>query len=559
MPDSKLSGPVARTTAAVPTTTTAAKSTTSACSQPMLTSVTPVTSSAVSRQLQRSRSMRSTIGPSAGSVTPLRRQLTDDEMKRKPRVKSGRSMTSISLAAKTPADVNTPTSTPSTRKLSRTAWNSRSLISTGSGLFTTEPIAKNGTTFSARCNRYVVHCAKKVDSEELYLTPTQRSTRDLKRLRLLLDRAHQTIRHRDAEIARLKSQLANTQSHGERSGSCEQLNVSVSSDNATVGSQPSCYDNAIMTSPATTLPSVADSGNYDCLTCYSSSGGSKESVRVGAGMAEADAGCSLESTLINGAGGVELEERLGDDWEASERWIEWEEKHLREDHERQIAELGRQHMTEFQEMKETYNNKIETLLEQLSDANTRYYQLRPQYDNASLRVRQLELELAAIHSATVNTSCQTVNTSSPQSATTGTALPLNDSSATLEATPTTNDHHTNDIDDEREVFTERTDEVDSVDLSRQMALLGSGSQSSVYEKQLSSLIDNQVAGCSSEHSLNMDPLMRLQFLRSAVYHLLTDRVNHSGHVTAIGAVLQFSEQQSRDIEIARQERRGSVV
>lgn len=558
----------------------------------MLTSVTPVTSSAVSRQLQRSRSMRSTIGPSAGSVTPLRRQLTDDEMKRKPRVKSGRSMTSISLAAKTPADVNTPTSTPSTRKLSRTAWNSRSLISTGSGLFTTEPIAKNGTTFSARCNRYVVHCAKKVDSEELYLTPTQRSTRDLKRLRLLLDRAHQTIRHRDAEIARLKSQLANTQSHGERSGSCEQLNVSVSSDNATVGSQPSCYDNAIMTSPATTLPSVADSGNYDCLTCYSSSGGSKESVRVGAGMAEADAGCSLESTLINGAGGVELEERLGDDWEASERWIEWEEKHLREDHERQIAELGRQHMTEFQEMKETYNNKIETLLEQLSDANTRYYQLRPQYDNASLRVRQLELELAAIHSATVNTSCQTVNTSSPQSATTGTALPLNDSSATLEATPTTNNHHTNDIDDEREVFTERTDEVDSVDLSRQMALLGSGSQSagcvscgvsvgrpvwagaphmtvwalgarrlqqSVYEKQLSSLIDNQVAGCSSEHSLNMDPLMRLQFLRSAVYHLLTDRVNHSGHVTAIGAVLQFSEQQSRDIEIARQERRGSVV
>ena len=97
------------------------------------------------------------------------------------------------------------------------------------------------------------------------------------------------------------------------------------------------------------VPSVGDSGTFDCLTSPSVS--SKESVGRPAVL--------------------ELEERFGDDWEATEHWIEWEEKRLREDTERRIAELNRQHASEYQEMKEKYNDKVEGLLQKLTEANGR--------------------------------------------------------------------------------------------------------------------------------------------------------------------------------------------
>ena len=97
------------------------------------------------------------------------------------------------------------------------------------------------------------------------------------------------------------------------------------------------------------VPSVGDSGTFDCLTSPSVS--SKESGGRPTGL--------------------ELEERFGDDWEATEHWIEWEEKRLREESERRIGELNRQHAAEYQEMKEKYNDKVESLLQKLTEANSR--------------------------------------------------------------------------------------------------------------------------------------------------------------------------------------------
>ena len=49
----------------------------------------------------------------------------------------------------------------------------------------------------------------------------------------------------------------------------------------------------------------------------------------------------------------------------------------------------------------------------------------------------------------------------------------------------------------------------------------------------------------------MDPPMRLQFLKSAVFHYLTDKDDYVGHMRAISAVLQFSEWERQEVERVR--------
>ena len=45
--------------------------------------------------------------------------------------------------------------------------------------------ARNGTTFSGRRMKYVVHCSPHMDGTEEYLTPTQRANRQICRLKVM--------------------------------------------------------------------------------------------------------------------------------------------------------------------------------------------------------------------------------------------------------------------------------------------------------------------------------------------------------------------------------------
>lgn len=63
------------------------------------------------------------------------------------------------------------------------------------------------------------------------------------------------------------------------------------------------------------------------------------------------------------------------------------------DHQREMDEMKRLHSVEYQEMKEKYNDRVENLLQKLSDANARYMELRPAFDRAQDKIRQLESQL----------------------------------------------------------------------------------------------------------------------------------------------------------------------
>lgn len=64
-------------------------------------------------------------------------------------------------------------------------------------------VARNGTTFSGRRMKYVVHCSSYAgQTGEDYLTPTQRAQKHIRRLKTLLAQARLDLEQRDSEILR---------------------------------------------------------------------------------------------------------------------------------------------------------------------------------------------------------------------------------------------------------------------------------------------------------------------------------------------------------------------
>ncbi|XP_058806635.1 protein quick-to-court isoform X2 [Phymastichus coffea] len=81
----------------------------------------------------------------------------------------------------------------------------------------------NGTTWSARSRRYVVHCSPQARDEpaEQYLTPTQRSARQLRQLQTLLRETRQQLDEREQQVARLTRELVELRLLQAAGGGCE--------------------------------------------------------------------------------------------------------------------------------------------------------------------------------------------------------------------------------------------------------------------------------------------------------------------------------------------------
>jgi hypothetical protein len=68
--------------------------------------------------------------------------------------------------------------------------------------------ARNGTTFSGRKMKYVVHCSNYAgQTGDEYLTPTQRAQKHLRRLKELLAAARADLEQKDSEILRLTKEV----------------------------------------------------------------------------------------------------------------------------------------------------------------------------------------------------------------------------------------------------------------------------------------------------------------------------------------------------------------
>ncbi|XP_014469006.1 PREDICTED: uncharacterized protein LOC106741459 isoform X2 [Dinoponera quadriceps] len=262
--------------------------------------------------------------------------------------------------------------------------------------------ALNGTTWSGRSRKYVVHCSNHNDSEQ-YLTPTQRAARQVRKFQALLKDARKEIEEKDREILRLTKEVvelrlykAALNSPDERTDSSDALTVrennpfSPESPSKDLPDEEGLVEKAA--SPDTPEkrvnadlpPSLSDSGHFEDGSVHS-----KESVCLPEARPEIAGGAS--TTVVATA--------VPDDTDASvaaptDR--DDERRRLVNHYENRIEDMHRRHVDELQELKQKHNDKVESLLNQLSEVNTRYCEVRPAMDIAEARARELEVELEAV-------------------------------------------------------------------------------------------------------------------------------------------------------------------
>ncbi|CAK1555624.1 unnamed protein product [Leptosia nina] len=379
----------------------------------------------------------------------------------------------------------------------------------------------NGTTFSGRSMRYVLHCSSHAGlAGEEYLTPTQRAQKQIRRLKSLLSQAKKDLEKKDSEIFQLTKEVvelrlykASVFSPDEKSNSSEIVTIRENNDESieehSVKFKDVCRSYDVTDSPFKdhSTPtrcrnemqgSFTDSGHFDDLT--NSSLHSKESVH----MLTHDASCMTES--------LDSDE---------------ERRSLISFYEKKVEDVMRAHVGETQEMKKAHNDKVEALLQKLADVNTRYCELLPNYEQAKERIHLLEKQLE-------EASRQLQDEDNRQR-----AMYLQMYNKGMEAAKF-------ELDKEAE---------------------GEGSQSQLSRVSVEELLDQlQITQTELENvramyrrivesqkgsKTNVDPEVTLQFLKSAIYYFLTDPENHQGHLNAIENILGFTEAEKKNIRKAR--------
>lgn len=249
----------------------------------------------------------------------------------------------------------------------------------------------NGTTFSGRSMRYVLHCSSHAGlAGEEYLTPTQRAQKQIRRLKNLLSKAKKDLDKKDSEIFHLTKEVvelrlykASICSPDEKSNSSEIVTIRENDKvNSIVKESSKCEescsgfdvtDNSLYKEETPTRcrnemqGSFTDSGHYDDLT--NSSLHSKESVH----MLTHEASCMTE---------------FGDEDLEHHKLIEYYEK--------KMEDVVRSHIGETQDIKKSHNDKVEALLQKLADVNTHYCELLPNYEQAKERIHSLEKQLEEV-------------------------------------------------------------------------------------------------------------------------------------------------------------------
>ncbi|XP_052892893.1 protein quick-to-court isoform X1 [Anopheles moucheti] len=439
-----------------------------------------------------------------------------------------------------------------------------SYSSVASGMSCDHPyVARNGTTFSGRKMKYVVHCSSHAgQTGGDYLTPTQRAQRQIRRLKELLSQARCDLEQRDSEILRLTKEVvelrlfkASLSSPEERSNSSDAVTVRENTTND-VNTPSSSQDispivDQIDEGVAKASPrhhhhhmqagihqvqfidklstsemqsSFADSGHFEDIT--TSSIHSKDSY-----VHTQDRACGSDEDM------------------------DAEKKRLIALYEERIEELIKQHQTEEQQLRTSNNDRFEVLLQKLAESNTRYCDLVPDYEQAKERIRDLEKQLEKLQAQLqeqedkANKMYLHMYTKGQEAERQEQADRVSDMAHAspsrvsipelMQQLQVTQDELENIRDTNYQQENGGTPVLLSAKEAISLWLLGA--RKTMYKR----LIDAQ------QTKNKVDPEVTLQFLKSAIYYFLTDKENSQGHLNAIESILGFSDVERSNIDKAR--------
>ncbi|XP_044596071.1 myb-like protein F isoform X2 [Cotesia glomerata] len=418
--------------------------------------------------------------------------------------------------------------------------------------------ALNGTTWSGRSRKYVVHCSNYNGDTEQYLTPTQRAARQVRKLQSLLSEARKKVEEKDREILRLTKEVvelrlykASLNSPDERTDSSEALTVRennpfspespckdlpeessnseiqsprtpdkshLATDNSSTNNNNNSNNNNADSTPTNNnsvnefgecLVSLADSGHFEDDSIHS-----KDSV-LGASTVDGTVGArDTKSVALSRSNNPKT---LSDE----------ESKKIVDLYEQRIEEMHRRHIDELQELKEKHNDKVESLLNQLSEVNTRYCELRPSLDTAEVKVRDLEAELERTKTQLEEQKALFEEQEERNKQMYLKMYAKGQEAARLEL---------------NDPATEQAPETPNVTVTELLQQL------SVTQAELENVKAMYRRIIESRNKAAIDPEITLQFLKSAIYYFLTDKENHHGHLNAIESILGFTDNEKLNID-----------
>ncbi|XP_017038596.1 protein quick-to-court isoform X3 [Drosophila kikkawai] len=441
-------------------------------------------------------------------------------------------------------------------------------------------VARNGTTFSGRKMKYVVHCsnyAGQVGPD--YLTPTQRAQRQIRRLKELLTIARQDLEQKDTEILRLTREVvelrlfkASLSSPEERSASSDAVtvreaelktsqDVSPIVDMVDEGNAKGSPRHLIrqqhnhslqhqqlqaMQMSAEMQSSYADSGHFEDLTMSSVHSKDSQTQSEACGSATPD-------------GEPDVGACAGGDGDAASNLENYElqRQELIRMYEHRIEELIRSQDSATSDLKRSHNDKVEALLQKLAECNTRYSDMVPDYEQAKQRIRELEKQLEDLQRKLIEheEKQNKMYLHMYQQGQEAERISRADQALELaqrqpESKVSINEllHQLQSTQDELENI--RASECRMRECGSNNALLTAKEAISLWVLGARKTIYRRLMEAQKNRT-HVDPEVTLQFLKSAIFYFLTDKENSQGHLQAIESILEFTDAEKQKISAAR--------
>lgn len=288
-----------------------------------------------------------------------------------------------------------------------------------------------------------------------------------------------------------------------------------------------------------TRSSLADSGHYDDLTSPSLSSrdpseanrGSARGLRTEEELVEAEAECERGEEEV--AAEVMARSNSRGVGEALDPWVAVEvaEERLREEYLHREEVLKRNHMEEYHELKEKHNDRVEVLLSKLSDANLKYFELRPLYDQSQERVRELDRDVMRLKEELAEADLRHQKMYLQM-------FLKGQQAARIQAE--------DDLDGEEGL---PSSSGPMMELMRQLTRTEEELEKvkALYHREVNCRNNNNNNSTNNRRNGELDPEVTLQFLKSAIYYFFTDRDNAKGHLRAIESILGYSDSERYNI------------
>ncbi|XP_063916354.1 protein quick-to-court isoform X2 [Zophobas morio] len=424
------------------------------------------------------------------------------------RLSAPRSPSALTSSPKTP-----PTSPDvKNRSGANIDWDTESITSitslTSVGSCDHASVARNGTTFSGRSMKYVFHCNQHAGATgEDYLTPTQRVHRQVKKLKHLLQQAKKDLDEKDSEILKLTKEVvelrlykAALNSPEEKSNSSDAVTVRENTDEQ-MTPDVDTVDKSVLQNEMTN--SYTDSGHFEDYTNSPISSKDNELLTRSPLKRKVE----VADKAINAA--------LGDNSEHTNLIVEYEKR---------LQELVKTHEEESYQMKQKHNDKVEELLQRITEINKRYWELVPELDVAKDKIKELENQLEdACHKLSQQEDKQKQ-----------TYLEMYNKGQ--EAERLEREHRV------MEIARQGPSRISVPELLEELQ---------VTKNELENIKAMYRQLIEAKNKSKIDPEITLQFLKSAIYYFLTDKENSQGHLKAIQSILGFTPNEITSIDKAR--------